>query len=68
MGKHHENPPEKGQGKDRKFRIRPVLLAILDELSAEWATDPTELTNRAVREFLERAGRWPVKRAGESAA
>lgn len=46
---------------ERRLVVRPRLFAILRELAYERETTPTDEMNRAVREMLEREGRWPPK-------
>lgn len=51
--------PIPGQGKARKYHVRPELLPLLEHLAARHLTGVTELVNRGVREMLEREGLWP---------
>lgn len=50
-----------GQGRARKYHIRPELLPLLESLAARHLTGVTELVNRGVREMLEREGLWPPR-------
>jgi hypothetical protein len=52
-------------GDNRKFRVRPQLLFLLDQLAERKATDVTELVNQAVRELLEREWLWPPPKPGD---
>lgn len=45
----------------RRVVIRPKTFRILSELAEREESDIKELANRAIREFLERAGLWPPK-------
>jgi hypothetical protein len=45
----------------RWARIRLTLAKQIDIIVAQNATDFTEEVNRAVREYLERNGKWPVQ-------
>lgn len=53
-------PPDK-PAYQRRVLIRPRLYAAIEELAADRETDVAEEANRAVRELLEREGRWPPK-------
>ncbi len=46
---------------NRMARVRERLAVQLDLVAAERDTDFTEEVNRAVREMLEREGKWPPK-------
>jgi hypothetical protein len=48
--------------KNKMARIRIPLAKELEALAQERSTDFTEEANRAVRELLEREGRWPSKK------
>lgn len=43
----------------RRVLLRPRHFAALEKLAEEKETDVAEEANRAVREMLEREGRWP---------
>lgn len=45
----------------RRVLLRPRHFAALEALAKEKETDVAEEANRAVREMLEREGRWPPK-------
>lgn len=45
----------------RMVRIRKSLAEQIDAIVEKNASDFTEEVNRAVREYLERAGQWPPK-------
>lgn len=45
----------------RRVVIRPRLHRELENLANDRETDITEEVNRAVREMLEREGRWPPR-------
>ena len=54
--------PKDGHKPSRMVRIKEVLASLLDEIVDENATDFTAEVTRAVRELLERAGKWPQKK------
>lgn len=43
----------------KAVRIRGILVPFAEEHAAELAEDLTQYVNEAVREKLERAGKWP---------
>jgi hypothetical protein len=52
--------PTGDRHKKRKMTaIREPLATIIEDMAKRYATDPTELVNRAVREMLEREKLWP---------
>ncbi len=58
--------PKKPRSADRHkpgkmVRIRKVLAAPVEAAAADAALDATEWVNIAIREKLEREGRWPPK-------
>lgn len=51
---------DEDQRKPYKFaRVRQRLARLMQQVSEEHDTDFTEEVNRAVREYLERLGKWP---------
>lgn len=44
----------------RRVVVRPRLFSAITALAEDRETDVTEEVNRAVREMLEREGRWPT--------
>lgn len=46
----------------RMVRLPVILTAPLDEVAEENVTDLTTEVKRAVREYLERLGKWPRRR------
>lgn len=67
MGKKQNSGDQSGgrnqsRHKSKKMvRIRKAFADILDELGEETTDTPTQMVNEAVREWLERRGRWPPK-------
>jgi len=51
----------------RHVRVREVLLAEAEKAAEALAQDATQFVNDAVREKLERMGRWPVGERKEGA-
>lgn len=47
----------------RPVRVREVLYVAAEDAAASLAQDVTQFTNDAIREKLERMGRWPAQEA-----
>ena len=49
----------------RMARIPERMAAILEEVASEKETNLSDEVKQAVREYLERLGRWPIKKDDE---